>query len=222
VILQRNDFDRFSRVLRGWAGDTVVLLGGGPSLTIEQVQAVYARHAADELRCIAINDSYLLAPWADVLYAADPRWHGWHAVRESFKSFGGLKCSIQNPGADLFSDSVHVLRNRDHPYHGSGLSLDPDAISTGRNGGWQALNIAILAGARKVVLLGFDGKPAADGKTHFHAGHPTPTPLAAYEEYRRAFSAGENAIKAAGVRVINCSPGSAIDSFEKLTLEEAL
>ena len=27
-----------------------------------------------------MNDSYLLAPWADIHYASDPRWHAWHTA----------------------------------------------------------------------------------------------------------------------------------------------
>jgi len=221
VILHRNQRDRFSKVWPAWAGETAILLGGGPSLTLEQVETVRQACQAARCRVITINDSYLLAPWADVLYAADPRWWGWHKDRQELAAFEGERCSIQCDG-EMVAEPVHVLRNRDYPNHGSGLSLDPGALVTGRNGGFQALNLAILAGARTVILLGFDGRPSAAGRTHWHGGHKTPTPAAAYEEYRRAFSAGENAICAGGVRVLNCSPGSAIDSFAKVNLGEVL
>lgn len=235
MILRRLAESRFSEVLPAWAGEAAVLLGGGPSLTLDQVEAVRRAREAGTVRAIVINDAYLLAPWADVLHAADARWFRWMAygaakpslgltaaqVRERFDGFEGERCSIQNSTTDA-PEPVHVLRNRDHPNHGNGLSLDPQALSTGRNSGWQALNLAVLAGAKTIILSGFDGKPAADGKTHWSGGHPVSTPVAAYAEYRKAFSAGEDAIRAARVRVINCSPGSAIDSFEKMLLEEAL
>ena len=235
-ILRRLPASRFSEVLPGWADETAVLLGGGPSLTLDQVALVQTAHDAGKVRAIAVNDSYLWAPWADVHYAADSHWHRWHTdgiakpllglsaaqVRQRWASFAGQKCSIENTGANITDDAVHMLRNKHFPLHGQGLSLDPGALVTGRNSGYQALNLAILSGAKTVILLGFDGKPGVDGKTHFFGEHPRPTPAAAYEEYRRAFSAGEAAIKAAGVVVRNCSPGSWIDSFEKMSLEEAL
>lgn len=242
-ILRRSKdwpLDRFSTVTPGWAGKTAVLIGGGPSLTLEQVALVHRAREADRVRVVAVNDAYLWAKFADVLYVADSSWWIDHArgtpkpmlkltagqVRERFEAFQGERCSIQSSGANIEDAAVHMLRNahRDSngsPIHGHGLSLDPGALVTGRNSGWQALNLAILAGAKTVILLGIDGQPAPDGRTHWSGGHPEPTPQAAYEEYRRAWSAGEAAIKAAGVRVINASPGSAI-GFEKMAIEDAL
>ena len=104
-----------------------------------------------------------------------------------------------------------------------GISTDPGMICNGRNSGYQALNLAILAGARTVILLGFDARePTADRKSHWFGDHPRVEPVAVFAEYRKAFSAAEGAIRAAGVRVVNCSPGSAIDSFPKMDLVDAL
>jgi hypothetical protein len=217
--LSRLPDSRFSEVMRAWEGGLCVLLGGGPSLTREQVAQVRIAHHA---RCIAINNSYRLAPWADVCYFADAAWWKVHKEDQEFIDFAGQKCSIQDSMTKIDDDAVHILKNRDFPHHGSGLSLDSTAIVTGRNSAYQALNLAVLAGAKIIILLGIDGRPGKDGRSHWHNGHARPTPLAAYEEYRRAFSAAENEITAAGVRVINASPGSAIDSFEKMELARAL
>lgn len=238
VLLERLKGERFSRVLPLWKGLTVVLLGGGPSLTLEQFeQAGEARHA-DRVRAIAINDSYLLAPWSDLHYAADAKWHGWHnegiakpllhlsaaEVRGRWLAFPGQKCTIQNAGGHVVDETVHVLRNRDlktGPH--AGLSDDPGALATGRHGGFQALNLAILAGASKILLLGYDAKRGADGATHWHGEHIVTSPAeAAYAEFKRSFSSAQAAIEAAGVLVLNCSPNSAIDTFPKMDLQEAL
>jgi len=232
MILRRIEGSRYSEVLPLWRGHTVVIIGGGESLTRDQIELARAAHAADRCRCIAINDAYLWAPWADVGYAADPHWHGWHThgvakpllgltadeVRERWESFLGQKCSIESGGSAAIDDDVHLLRNRDYPVLGFGLSEDPRALVTGRNSGFQALNLATLAGASPILLLAFDGKPGA-AKSHWHGGHPQPTPPAAYEQYRRAMSAAENALLRLGIEVINVTPGSAIDSFRKSSLE---
>lgn len=236
-ILRRRESDRFSEVVREWEAVTAVVLGAGPSLMQDQVALVRRARDAD-VRCIAVNDTYLWAPWADVCYFADSQFWEWHTagidkpllrmraseVRESFAEFPGQKCSIENSGANIKDDAVHILRNKRSPNNAQGLSLEPGVLATahGKNSGFQALNIAALAGAKKIILLGFDGRPAADGREHFHGGHPRPTPAHFYEAMRKGFSAAENEIKAAGVRVINCSPGSAIDSFPKMKIEEAL
>jgi hypothetical protein len=236
MILKRIENDRFSRVAPLWLGQTAVIIGGGPSLTLEQVERVRGAHAAGEVRCIAVNDAYLWAPWADVQYAADSHWHKWHTqgiekralglsadqVRDMWAGFQGQKCTIENSSGNVQDDAVHMLRNRNFPYHGVGLSMDPCTLVTGRNSGFQSLNLAVLAGAKEIILLGFDGQEGKDGKSHFFGNHPRPTPSAAYPLYRQAMSAAENDLIAAGVTVLNCSPGSAIDSFKKIAIEDVL
>ena len=242
MILQRLPDSRYSTVAREWAGQAAVLIGGGPSLTFEQVELVRVAHAAGRVRCIAVNDAYLWAPWADVLYAADATWHNEHAkgtpkpmlrlsadqVREKFAAFAGQKCSIQSQVGNIKDDATHILRNaRTDPngvgIHADGLSLEPGALITGSNSGWQALNLTAQAGANPIILLGYDGQPGKDGRSHWSGGHAHEvTTQEAYAAYRRSFSAAETALKMAGIQVINSSPGSAIGAFPKLELEEAL
>lgn len=223
----------FSEVWPAWRGDTVVIIGGGPSVTKEDVELVRVARRDKHVRCIAVNDAYLLAPWADVQYAADARWHKWHTqgiarldmtagqVRDAWRSFMGQKCSIEADDQEVFAyEDVYVLRNRDHPNQGWGLSTDPRALATGRNSGFQALNLATLAGASRVLLLGFDGKPG--DQAHWFGEHPAPTPVSAYELYREAMSRAELDLSRLGVEVINCSMRSAIDSFPKKPLSEVL
>lgn len=235
MILERLAGERYSRVLPLWRDLAVVIIAGGPSLTQEQVAQVALARERDVLRVIAVNDSYLWAPWADLHYAADAKWHRWHSagidkpalgltaaqVREAWASFPGERCSIQ-ASETVVDERVHILKNMHHPANGNGLSLDRGAIATGRHSGFQALNVAILAGTKTGILLGFDGAPAADGRTHWHGDHPRPSGAAVYKHFRLAFSAAERAIEAAGVSVLNCSPGTAINSFPKVPLERAL
>ncbi|HSW83550.1 MAG TPA: hypothetical protein VLH12_08750 [Usitatibacter sp.] len=237
MILDRIAGERFSMVRPLWSGHPVVILGGGPSLTAEQFALVKAARAANAVRVIAINDSFLPAPWADVCYAADAKWFRWMqtgiakpalglgaaAVRERWAAFPGEKCGIEAAGH--LPDDVHVLRVS----HLTGaLSRDAGALSTGRqdgyagHSGFQALNLATLAGATTILLLGYDGGPNAHGQTHFHGDHAIPTPADVWPFIARSFSCIENELKAAGVLVINCSPVSAIGSFEKVALADAL
>lgn len=238
MILERVAGGRFSRVLPLWSDYPVVLLGGGPSLTVEQFEMVRAAREDDAVRVIAINDSYLLAPWADVVYFADAKWVTWHAagvakpklglaaeeVRGRWINFRGQKCGIQSAEPYHPAD-VHVLRIAN--VHQC-LSRDPGALATGRqdgysgHSGFQALNLATLAGGKTHILLGFDGRPGADGRTHFHGAHAVQTPAEVWPYIARSFSCIENELKAAGIRVINCSPWSGIDSFPKMGLHAAL
>jgi len=58
----------FWTVPRLWPGETVFIIGGGPSVRGQNIEALRGR------RVIAINSSYLVAPWADYLIFADERW----------------------------------------------------------------------------------------------------------------------------------------------------
>ena len=239
MILKRNEADRYSRVLRSWEGATAVLIAGGASVTPEQVRQVEIAHKLEKVKCVVINDAYLLAPWADVLYAADSRWWAWHEkgldkpalkltadeVRQRFEAFRGERCSIQYSGAGITDERVHLVKNMTFPLpnHSLGLSLDPERLVTGRNSGFQALNLITLTGAKKVLLLGIDGRLGVNDASHFHGGHPSPTPWSMFfEQMRKTFSAAETPLKEAGVEVLNCSPGTAIDSFPKIALQEAI
>jgi hypothetical protein len=224
----------FSEVVRDWQGETVVLIGGGPSLTLDQVGMVRVAHEAGQVRCIAVNDAYLWAPFADVCYFADVHWFEWQTkgvakpllgltadqVRERFASFSGLKCSIDNHGVFVKDPAVHVMQQSKGGCWG--LSLDPCRLVTGRNSGYQALNMAVLSGAKTVILLGYDAQVPKNGPSHWFGEHPRSVPAAVVLDYKTSFRAGAEAIKAAGVRVINASPGSAVDAFEKNDLAEAL
>lgn len=223
-ILLRIPFSRFSGVVPYWTQKTAVIIGGGPSLTRAQVDVVARAHAAGKVGVIAVNDAYLLAPFADVLYFADDKWHRWHCEGEKFRTFAGQKCSISlsidatnAEATPLKDEAVHILRRGPE----WGLSGDPGTIHTGRNGGFQALNIAVLAGAKSIALLGIDCKPAAD-KTHWFGGHPIREPAQVYDLYRIGFQSAVENLQALEVHVVNCSPDSALNCFEKAPIESVL
>lgn len=206
----------------------MVCISCGPSLTQQQVDRV----ARAGVKTIVVNDAYLLAPWADVNYFADLGWWKWQMkgiekpllglttddVRERFASFRGEKCSIQHPGKEEMDPAVHLLRNGGV----EGISTEPDAVKTGNHSGYQALNIPPLAGATRIVLLGYDGKFSSGGKPHFFGDHPERTFESVVVEYSKAFRTMENPMKDLGIEVLNASPGSAIPYFPLVDLEQAL
>lgn len=236
MILKKIEGERFSEVLPLWAGQTAVIIASGSSLTREQIRHVQLAHADGSVKCIVVNDCYLVASWADVAHAADSHWHRWHTsgiekpklglssdqVASMWAAFAGQKSTIQSSGGSVEDIGVHIMRNKDFPTHGEGLSLDPRYLVTGRNSGFQAMNLAVLAGAKKVILLGFDGKPGIDGRDHFHGCHPRPTPKEAFPLYRSAMVSSVGALDKAGVKVLNATPDSAIECFERVNLMESL
>lgn len=221
------------KVSRAWEGATVICIASGPSLNQEQVESARLAQARGA-HVIAINDNYLIAPWADVLYFADNRWWQWHnagvekrwawvsfskeQVRKAFLAFDGQKVSIENAGQRLPDNvDVFVLKN----FGPEGLSENPAGLRTGSNSGYQAMNLAVLAGAKRIVLLGYDMR-FHNGKSHSHNGHQYPMLEQSYTQYGLKFNTALGQLRQQGVAVLNATPGSALAAFPHASLEQAL
>lgn len=190
-----------------WPGETVVLIGGGPSLTPADVAAVRG-HA----RVIAINRAYECAPFADAMYACDGKLWDWvHGAPD----FGGLKYSI-DPAAAKWP-GVQVLANTGP----LGLELEPTGLRTGKNSGYQSIGLAVHFGAARILLLGFDLSPAPDGRSHWHPDHPDGRP-SPYPQMREAFDSLIAPLAAIRVSVVNCSRRTALATFPIVALEDEL
>lgn len=225
-------------VTPAWAGKAAVCIATGPSLTEAQLQLVRAARAADQVRVITVNDAYLVAPFADVLYYADEKWRQWHMggverawpwrrfsaaeVQAAFAAFRGQRCSVMrrtNKKGAVVDGRIHADTEYLRIVASDGLSLEPAGLAGGMNSGHQALNIAVLSGANPVLLLGYD---ARRGKaTHAFGEHPDKT-QPPYGGMRRAMNSTQPALRKLGVRVLNCTPGSAIECFERRSLEEGI
>lgn len=200
-----------------WPGQTAVILGGGSSLTPEDV--AYCRGKA---KVIAIKEAVSLAPWADVLYAGDAKWWRCH---QGEPTFHGLKYTIQqDPNEEQIGDwpGVQALRNTGP----DGLERDPTGLRTGYNSGYQAIGLAVHLGVSRIVLLGFDCWTGPTGDQNWFARYPhvvkshhVPSP---YPIFMQAFASLVDPIQAAGVEVVNASRWTMLRAFPFLSLEEAL
>jgi hypothetical protein len=196
-------------VPKTFPGSTIVCVGGGPSLTVADVDACYGVH----VHVLAINDAWRLAPWADVLYACDQKWWTWH---QGVPQFAGPKYAIAASDPITWPD-VQVLENTGV----LGLELAPTGLRTGYNSGYQAINLAVHLGATRILLLGYDLGPAPDGRTHWFGEHPDRQP-SPYPVMREAFASLVEPLAALGVTVVNCSRRTALGCFRCAPLEDEL
>lgn len=166
---------------------------------------------------IAINNSWSLVPFADILYACDFAWWERHA---GAPEFGGLKLSgdKQVVRRNWGVEAIRIRRNGDI------LNLvEPGTVGWGGNSGFHALNLAIQFGARRILLLGYDMR--IDRGVHWHGPHPCGmnNPSAPnVARWRRNLDDLAPVIEALEVEVINCSPVSALQNYPKMDLMEAL
>lgn len=198
-----------------WPGCTMVILGGGPSLTPEDVERVglvrdrtaWSPNCA--VRVLAIKEAYLLAPWADVLYACD---HSWWRYYNGAPTFTGLKYTLEAP-----TPGVVQLQNTGD----AGLELEPTGLRTGHNSGFQAINLAVHLGATRVLLVGYDCWAGSDGRqTWYQTKRPHLT--SPYPVFMQSFGTIVEPLKAAGVEVVNCSRFTVLRAFPCRPLEEVL
>lgn len=104
---------------------------------------------------------------------------------------------------------------------GEGFSFDPEVIHYGSNSGFQAVNLAILMGATRIVLVGFN-MGSIDGKRHFFGDHPrglrnTNT----YNNFLRAFNRAAKLLPP-HIQILNATPNSALTCFPRIDLHDAL
>lgn len=194
-----------------WPGSTVVCIGSGPSLTQADVDACQGR-----ARVIAIKDVVRMAPWADALYGAGDDNGGrtwWHRHGPSL-TFTGLRYCL-DPAAKAWAS---VLTQGPE----QGLTDDRGALALGGHSGYQAINLAVHLGAKKVVLLGYDMQ-ATNGQQHYFGEHEHRTDhRLPFNLFAFHFPSIVPALEARGVTVVNASRQTALDLFPRMTIDEAL
>jgi len=197
-------------VARSWAGQTVVCLGSGPSLTADD--AAYCRGRA---KVIAVKDAVRLAPFADALYACGADYSEWWTrVGPTLADFAGLRYTL-DPLASAWGATVLEATGVE------GLELQPSGLRTGRNSGYQAINLAVHLGASRIVLLGYDLQRASDGTDHYFGDHPHGR-KPPFEEFRPWYATLVAPLAALGIPIVNASRRTALDCFPCQPLGEAL
>lgn len=201
-----------------WRGETCVILAGGWSLSDDQIDLV--RDCG--LRTIVVNNSFLRAPWADVLYFCDSRWFGLHGKTPEFRAFKGLKTTLCKKSAGIDFE-LKWLENKTAEGDGSGIWPHPDGLATGRNGGYQAINLAFHFAVKRIILLGYDQRRGPDGEYQWHNDHPWENRPHVYTTIMLpGFPMLVAPAADRGIEIVNCSPGSALNVFPKMDLEAAL
>lgn len=216
-------------VPRDWDGATVAIVGCGPSLSDTQCDRLLAAHAIGTIRVIAVNRAWERTPFADLLWGCDARWWDWESGKRALQQFAGV-AATQDSRAAVSYPRLKWLEASEDPdapegsaeRHG-GYDARPGYVRTGRNGGYQAAHLAIQRGAARLLLVGFDHRAADDGRTHWHERHPRPTSADVYANLM--LPCWRTLVRPAadlGVRVVNVTPGSAIDCFSPSTLAAEL
>lgn len=185
-----------------WKGRTVVCIASGPSLTADDCETVRAAG----LPTIVTNTTFRMCPWADVLFAFDGKW--WkHHLAEVKASFRGARIGWAPGVASYGVPSLHGERAWFTHFHNSGAS---------------AASLAIVGGAERVILLGYDCQRTG-GRVHWHGDHPAGLGNAAsMRNWPTHFKGLSRYAASRGVPVLNASRETALTFFPRMPLEQAL
>src|SRR5262245_24717747 len=196
-----------------WRGECVAIIGAGPSAKTADIEQL-----RDRIHVIAVNESYRLAPWAEIVYSCD---FAWWQLHKGLVEFTGLKLTHDSVACKHYPALQHVIIEN---VSSDKILLErPSHIGAGGNSGFQAANLAVQFGATGILLVGIDCN--LEHGEHWHGRHPAQMNNPAQSNVKRwrgAWEGAAGALQALGVDVVNCSPISALQNYPKMTIDEAL
>jgi hypothetical protein len=201
-----------------WRDEIAAIVASGPSTKKADYRALEG-HA----RVLAIKDNVDLCPFADAVYGCDGAW--WRN-RLGLPKFPRLKIAYDGHVRTQYPDiKLVTLAKFGKEFSDRLISEPPGEVGCGGNSGFQAFNLAIQFGARRILLLGFDmnekhselhwyGRNNGPGQYNPDAGN--------FKRWRGAFIGAVAELSSLGVEVVNCSPVSTLKCFPTMTVPEAL
>ena len=197
-----------------WRGETIVIVGTGPSAASADLSLLRGR-----ARIIAIKSSWKLVPFADALYGVD---RGWWLAQQGAPGFRGLKFTPSPTAARLYKLTQVTLRPVETIMVDTVGVIGCGLRSGGGYSGFQAINLAVQFGARRIVLVGFDMTLARGA--HWcpqEQGVSRPDAIRT-ETWRRSLDGCAAVFERLGIEVLNATPHSALTAYPRVSIEEAL
>lgn len=197
-----------------WSDRPLFIVGTGPSL-----RGVDLSGLPDLGRVLAVKEAAFDLPHADAAVCADWRW----PIRR-FEAIQNLTCptflavddewGLRLPKGN--TTLLHRLHNTvtGYPAH---WSYKRDALAFGCTSGYAALNLAVLAGAKRICLLGYDYGHTQEGPHHANDRQDwyAQTNRRHWPAWADFFFHAVPILQRLRVQVINCCPQSAIRAFPR-------
>ncbi len=190
-----------------WPDSTMVVIGGGPSISSTPL------HLIHHLPCVAANNAFKLGPWVDAMFFGDCRWFEWH--KEALLKYEGIKTTTCERHRGKMGIKL-LKRENSEP-----LAKSSDSLAWNKSSGAAAINLAVHLGARRIILVGFDMQQV-DGQSNYHNEHKTRSGEKVYRRFKSRMPQLAKALQERGISAINATPGSALNAFPIMALEEAL
>lgn len=191
-----------------WAGQDAFIIGGGPSLREFDWRRLIP------FLTVGCNDAYQLGPSVcTICMFSDLNWYQQH-LKRGIKEFPNPVITNQS---SLHESEIENVLTMERSSNGPSRT----ALGWGGNTGYSAINLALILGARRVFLLGFDMK-RVKRKTNWHDQNVGVPNDASYHRFIQGFEQSvELFAKVFPEReIINITPDSELNVFPKADLDD--
>jgi hypothetical protein len=223
-------------VPRIWEGGDVWIIGGGPSVpkqfnipdkvvqevvsgvSLPSIYSPYMSYLHDK-HVIGINVAYLIGNWIDIVFFGDASFFLPHQQRLAL--FPGMKISC-HAGVNKHNWIKYLPKQNEKKF---GISTTPKMVCWNGNSGAAAISVAVHAGAKRIILLGFD-MSLNNNRQHwhdlYHRGNKSDPKKLPFSRHLKGFPDINKDAGKMGITILNCSPESKIEVFKKVTLKELI
>jgi len=185
-----------------WEDQKAYILGGGPSLKAFDMTLLQGKNV------VGCNDAYKLGrEICPVVYFLDPMWYDRHL--DGIEAYDGEIVTCQQDYLDV--PGINVIKRFSHGLHQGGVGYNG-------NSGAGALNLALLFGATKIYLLGFDMDLGSNGEANWHPNDVDKPNQAHYSRFMDEFKVHvipDWKEKFSHVSIVNLNADSKLEGFPK-------
>jgi len=207
-----------------WLGKTVFCLGSGDSLRRlrqdEWAEIVSLQRSIGAI-VFAVNSSVktvrLNGCEPDALFFTDTNWF---EVNEALvRAFPGRLFTVCKIARAAYDRLERIANELTAPF-----MVGQTPMRDGRSSGHRAVSIAIMCGAKRVVLLGYDMRvDPVSGRSHCHDDYSWPGMGGMFaDEFIPGFDGWYRDALAVGCEVVNATNGTDLAEFPKVPLDNIL
>ena len=189
-----------------WQGQDAYIIGGGPSLTDFEWDLL------KNLNTIGCNDAYMLGKaFCKICVFGDSKWYYKHL--NSLAGYDGKVYGAEPALNGKMPDWIQPLRR-------FAKGLHTDGVGWNGNTGMVALNLAILLGASRIYLLGFDMKRTKE-RSNWHENNLDKNPDSVYKKFLdwSKYVKQDWDSKFSHIEIFNITDDSDLDIFPKISVE---
>lgn len=190
---------------KSWLNQEVFIVGGGESLK------GFDWDLLKQLRTIGCNDAYLHG--TDICIFGDKRWFTLH--QKPLAKYEGIVITNCPQVQKSRLPWLWCMRRETKGLHNGSLGWN-------NNTGASAVNLAVILGAAKIHLLGFDMKLSTSGKANWHANTLMKPNADVFKGFLEGFKcvAKNMEKKYPEVEVVNVTDDSDLNEFPKIGVKE--